>query len=393
MPKPNPTRRSEVGPLVDAPEKWRGLIGQRFGRLEVVGYTGRSRRPGEKLFACKCSCEGGWFIDANAYSLTSGNTTSCGCAHSDWVAERNIANSTHGHASGGKVTPEYRAWRSMLDRCYSVTHPAYKDYGGRGIGVYEPWRRGYQEFYDHMGPRTSPAHSLERLDNERGYEPGNVAWATPTEQARNLRTTEFYELDGERLTLGEWAERAGIPLEAMYRRVVKHGWPLEQAISLPLGAGGRYPRANLKNERGRMCMVWHAMILRCTDPKNLRYSSYGGRGITVCERWLASFDDYIDDTGMRPSPRHTLDRIDNDGDYEPDNVRWATPEEQNRNRRNTKRYEIDGVARPLAEWAELAVMPYDVIKKRVWSGWPLEEALGTPVGLGRLRSERRPWRP
>jgi hypothetical protein len=393
VPKPNPTKRREVGQLVDAPAKWRYLIDQPFGRLLVVGFTGRSRRPGEKLFACKCSCEGGWFIDASAYSLTSGNTTSCGCAHSDWVAAQNSASATHGHAVGGVVTPEYRAWRAMLDRCYSVTNPAYKDYGGRGIRVYDPWRVDFQAFYDHVGPRTSPAHSLERLDNERGYEPGNVVWATPTEQGRNLRTTEYYELDGERLTLGEWAERVGIPREALHQRISGFGWTLEEAITRPLGSGGRYPTAGNDDERARLRKMWHAMISRCTNPEAERYASYGGRNITVCERWLASLDDYIDDVGVRPSPRHTLDRIDNDGNYEPDNIRWATPEEQNRNRRSTKLHALDGTTRPLAEWAEMAGMPYEVVKKRVWSGWPLEEALGTPVGLGRLREERRPWKP
>lgn len=396
MPKPNPTKRRELGAIVDAPEKWRDLIGQRFGRLEVIGYTGRSRRPGDKLFACRCDCT--WFIDVNAHRLRSGNTTSCGCAHSDFVAARNIADSTHGHARGGKVTPEYRAWQAMINRCHRPKDVRFKDYGARGIMVCPRWRTSFQAFLDDMGQRPSRLMSLERLNNNGDYEPGNTGWASSTDQNRNQRTTKLYEHAGESLPLGEWAERAGMPYEVIYSRVVRFNWPLSLAMARPVGGGGRYSTGN-EPEYQRLRGVWSAMITRCYDVGHVRYARYGGRQIGVCERWLASYDDYFDDImqilGPRPSPQHTLDRVENDLGYEPSNMRWATSIEQIRNRSITRLYELDDEHRPLAEWCELAGMPFRIVQSRVLTyGWPLDEALGTPVGgHGRTAKEdRRKWR-
>jgi hypothetical protein len=99
-------------------------------------------------------------------------------------------------------------------------------------------------------------------------------------------------------------------------------------------------------------ITWGSMISRCTNPRKKDYPNYLGRGIEVCERWH-SFENFLADMGYKPSPEHTLDRIDNNGNYEPSNCRWATRKEQNRNSRWNRYLIFDGISKCIAEWAEI----------------------------------------
>jgi hypothetical protein len=96
---------------------------------------------------------------------------------------------------------------------------------------------------------------------------------------------------------------------------------------------------------------WSDMKTRCTNPKHIHYAEYGGRGIRVCERWMNSFEAFLADMGPPPSPRHTLDRKNNDGDYCPENCRWATRREQTLNSRHARWLEYKGERLPLIDWA------------------------------------------
>ncbi len=120
--------------------------------------------------------------------------------------------------------------------------------------------------------------------------------------------------------------------------------------------------------------AWMTMIARCTKPKTKCWHNYGGRGIKVCERWLVSFKNFFADMGQRPSSQHTLDRIDNNGNYEPRNCRWATPKQQARNMRTNMLIEWHGHVRCLSEWAELLGVRVGRIHKRLKLGWPVEMA-------------------
>ncbi len=132
-------------------------------------------------------------------------------------------------------------------------------------------------------------------------------------------------------------------------------------------------------KRSPELVVWKGMISRTTNPNNRSWDRYGGRGITVCERWRVDFGNFYADMGPRPSARHSIDRIDNNGNYEPDNCRWALPYTQTRNtRRNRKRF-YRGKAYCLAELAELAGINYSTMKDRLLKKWPIDKAVETPA--------------
>lgn len=124
--------------------------------------------------------------------------------------------------------------------------------------------------------------------------------------------------------------------------------------------------------------VWSMMRQRCNDPNYDSYHHYGGRGIRVCDRW-ASFRKFIQDMGERPSPDHSLDRIDHNGHYEPGNCRWATSKQQARNRRCNRTLTHNGVTKCLAWWEEQTGIKWTTIRNRLDSGWPAEKALTHPV--------------
>jgi hypothetical protein len=126
--------------------------------------------------------------------------------------------------------------------------------------------------------------------------------------------------------------------------------------------------------------VWRHMKQRCMDPKHISYPNYGGRGITICERWLESFQNFLEDMGPRPTPQHSLDRFpDKNGNYEKSNCRWATPSEQTRNMRTNRMIMLDGHTACLADWLLIKGLSKRTFHSRCQSGWTVERALMTPV--------------
>lgn len=129
--------------------------------------------------------------------------------------------------------------------------------------------------------------------------------------------------------------------------------------------------------------AWINMKSRCYNEKSPGFHRYGGRGIAVCDRWLDSFEDFLADVGPRPSPKHSLDRWpDQDGDYEPNNCRWATQTQQTRNFSANRIVQIHGRAMPLAEAVEASSIKYNTVLYRLKRGWPLETALSQPTKKG-----------
>jgi len=130
--------------------------------------------------------------------------------------------------------------------------------------------------------------------------------------------------------------------------------------------------------------AWSAMKDRCFNPNYQHYSNYGSRGITVCDRWL-NFKNFFADMGVKPTPKHSIDRIDNDGDYCLDNCRWATKAEQQNNKRNNKPLiKIDDVTLTIVQWENKMGYGKNVIKSRLKMGWSEYRAVMTPVETGKL---------
>ncbi len=127
-------------------------------------------------------------------------------------------------------------------------------------------------------------------------------------------------------------------------------------------------------------LAWRNMRRRCSAEYVREFHNYGGRGIEVCERWQNDFQAFLDDVGIRPSKDHSLDRIDNDGNYEPDNVRWATRKQQQRNTRANRLIEFDGRRMTIADWTDETGIAQDTIRGRLERGWSARDTLKTPVG-------------
>lgn len=121
-------------------------------------------------------------------------------------------------------------------------------------------------------------------------------------------------------------------------------------------------------------LVWNGMRDRCSDPRNKRWARYGGRGISVCERWQ-TFENFYADMGPRPSAKHQLDRVWNDGNYEPDNCRWATIAVQASNRCDNRVVTALGQTRTLSEWARISGMTTKTISRRLNIGWQPDRAV------------------
>ena len=132
--------------------------------------------------------------------------------------------------------------------------------------------------------------------------------------------------------------------------------------------------------------AWAAMKDRCFNPANTHYYAYGGRGISVCDRWRDSFDSFLADMGDRPDG-FTIERIDTNGDYEPGNCRWASRKEQQNNRRCNVRLEIDGVTKTISEWSEYSGVHRSVVVSRIRRGWTARDAVFTVPDV-RFRNHR-----
>jgi len=193
------------------------LIGKRFTRLVVLSF--QQRRNYKDWWVCRCDCGGLKVTSTN--SLKAGYTKSCGCLYREVVGR---AATTHGACSNSECTYLYRIWIRIKTRCYREKSNNYKNYGARGIKLYAEWKNDFTCFSDYilntLGERPSPKHTLDRIDSNKNYTPGNLRWATRLVQNLNRRRASTKKLSskyrGVTERRGLWAAQIGTGYKNIY---------------------------------------------------------------------------------------------------------------------------------------------------------------------------------
>lgn len=200
-----------------------------FTRLTVLGYAGRVKE--RHYWWCECCC--GQIKKIAGKELANGDTRSCGCFKRE-------QRTSHGMSR----TAEYSAYSHAQDHCDNPNSQSYHRYGGRGLKfTFE----SFEQFYAEIGDRPSKKHSLDRIKNGRGYEPGNVRWATKKEQAHNRDTNRLLTVQGVTKNVVEWAIEQNVPPYLIYNRYSRKGFCEECSVILPLRGSCSHPRFSNRN--------------------------------------------------------------------------------------------------------------------------------------------------
>lgn len=185
---------------------WSGRV---QGKLTVLREIGKDKF-GSITWECQCEC-GSVCVKTSNHLKAGAKSCSIACG----VGDSNKARTIHGMVG----TPEYDSWVSMKQRCLNPNEKRYKDWGGRGIKIHPEWIDSFEAFYSHVGPKPTPKHTIDRIDNDGNYEPGNVKWSTPKEQAERRRTPVRSKSEFRKK-----AEAAGVKYSTARNRR-RWGWP------------------------------------------------------------------------------------------------------------------------------------------------------------------------
>lgn len=204
---------------------WTLLLGTSFGDLTLLKLL-----PARKAL-CVCVC--GKQYETWQPSLLSGDAKSCGCMRKSYIQEA----SKRRNPFPLYKNPMFRAWSQMRQRCQNPKDSSYAKYGARGIKVCSAWDQSFENFLRDMGERPSPKHSIDRVNNDKGYEPNNCRWATKKQQVRNRRTTLYLTLQGVTKSAAEWAEDLTTQLGLTYQNIADRrywGWSTHKILTTPV---------------------------------------------------------------------------------------------------------------------------------------------------------------
>jgi len=246
-------------------------LGEKFGYLIV------QQKISDKYFSCLCQCSN--IKNVRKDHLRSGKTISCGCYKAKGASNRaknmHVANTKHGLSKSNV----YSVWHGIRQRCNNPNNPAFEYYGGRGIKVCDRWNNSFDNFIADMG--QPEGLTIDRIDNNGDYEPGNCQWVTRATQQSNRRVNRFIEYNGKRQTAMAWSIELGIPHQTIYGRI-DLGWDIEKVLSkdhqmntegLKLGGIAN----GLRNKAKTHCPHGHEYT-----PENTAISATGGRSCRRC---------------------------------------------------------------------------------------------------------------
>lgn len=353
----------------DGSKKIHDISGQKFGKLTAIRPNGRSKNN-KTLWLCRCDCGNEKSILTN--SLVSGMTKSCGCIRIKAKPKKEK-----------KLPPDLTDKKfGQLEVLSKIEKP--KNIKGRGqywlcrcdcgnetITSTNSLRTGHTKscgclirdkshlLIDLTGQRFGRLTVVKRGKN-KSYRA--VTWLCICDCGNETIVASIALRTGRTTSCGCYSREVNLKMKT------KHG---------------HAKRGNISPE----FYTWTGMISRCTNPNEPEFKNYGERGINVCDRWLNSFENFLEDMGERPSKKHSIDRVDNDGDYEPDNCRWATIKEQSNNTRRNIYITIDGVTKTLTQWCRFYGVNPVTANWRIKNGWPSEKAVKEPGNRNRPKNE------
>ncbi len=210
---------------------YRDYTGKTINGVQVIERAPNCKGP---VPYWKCICVCGRDLVIRRDHLEKGSFCRvCGSEKSAEYRRKNPPQLKHGMTG----TPEYRAWAHMKSRCGNPKNRHFHNYGGRGITVCDEWKCDFEAFLAHVGQRPTDGHSLERIDNALGYQPGNVKWATKAEQQNNRRVNRWMVYNGKTMTIAQAIVASGLPKSAVRNRL-HNGWSPERALSEPVRSRG-----------------------------------------------------------------------------------------------------------------------------------------------------------